>query len=819
MSVETRTLTLPVHPLALKPAPPQDWHRAWRFEAEAFTHSLGPRQGVFRVQFDHDAGTLTVDYDPERFSLDQLKALGREMGLIVGGAVYHTILDLPRCGRRAALAAELEGRLKQMPGVARAVVNPYGRTITVEYLAGAPTTAADILRQLRAWGYRARDWRAPTEWWARNRLSVYTALCGLALVAGWLASRAGADPRAWGALFVLAYLFGGGVAAVNGLRALAKGQIDVDLLMVAAALGAATLGEWAEGGMLLFLFSLSNALQFYAMDRTRRAIRALLDLRPAAARVRRAGRVVEIPVEQLEIGHVIEVRPGERLPADGEVVAGQSAVDQSPITGESIPVPRGPGQPVFAGSINGGGALEVRVTRRAEDSTLARIILLVEEAQSERAPTQKRLDAFEQKYAVGVITSAALAALVPPVLLGWTWADAFYKSMTLLVVASPCALVISTPASILSAIAAGARHGVLFKGGAHVESLAGVRVVAFDKTGTLTVGRPHVTDVQPVEPRCSESELLALAAAVEARSEHPLARAVVAAARERGLSFPEASDLQAAPGLGVTARVDGRTVYIGTADHLREQGVTVEAHAFEQVGKLEAQGKTVMLVGEGAGTQQAAQSAASLLGLIAVADTVRSEARAAVAALKAAGVEKVVMLTGDNPRAAQAIGAQAGVDEVRAELLPEEKVAEVKRLLGAHGAVAMVGDGVNDAPALASATVGIAMGAGGTDVALETADVVLMSSDLSRLPYALRLSRRASRVVKQNLGFALAVIAVLIVSAFLDLVSLPLGVIGHEGSTVVVVLNGLRLLGFRPAGGAAARSRSPARRAAPASGD
>jgi len=461
-----------------------------------------------------------------------------------------------------------------------------------------------------------------------------------------------------------------------------------------------------------------------------------------------------------------------------------------------MPVSRSAGDPVFAASINGGGALEVRVTRRAADSTLARIIQLVEEAQSERAPTQKRLDSFEQKYAVGVISMAAAMIVLPPLFLNWAWPAAFYKAMTLLVVASPCALVISTPASILSAIAAGARHGVLFKGGAHVESLARVRVVAFDKTGTLTVGRPRVTDVVAHADACacSADELLALAAAVEARSEHPLARAIVTAAEERGLAPIVARELQAVPGKGVSAWIEAHRLspeptlaHLGTADHLRAQGVPLTEARLVEMAALEGQGKTVVLVGTD-----------RLLGAIAVADTVRPEARAAVQAVRALGVQKVIMLTGDNARAAAAIGAAAGVDEVRAELLPEEKVTAVRQLLETYGTVAMVGDGVNDAPALAAATVGIAMGAGGSDVALETADVVLMSSDLSKLPYALGLGRRAMGVVRQNLTFAMAVIVTLIASALLNIVSLPLGVVGHEGSTVIVVLNGMRLLGYRP---------------------
>ncbi|MGH2524273.1 MAG: heavy metal translocating P-type ATPase, partial [Anaerolineales bacterium] len=406
MPLEIRTLTFPIHPAVLAAPPASDWRRRWRFEADAFSQALGPRQGIHKLQLNHDDGTVTVEFDSDRFSLDQLKALGREMGLIVGGAVYHTILDLPKCGRRAALAAEMESKLQNLPGVARAAVNPAGRTLTVEYLVGEAQAPSRATEQIRALGYRVRDLsqtlgaqrrgRLPEGWWERNQLAVYTALCAVTLIAGAVAERLGAGLGVWGPLFVLAYLFGGGVAALNGFHALRRGQIDVDFLMVAAALGAAFIGNWVEGGTLLFLFSLSNALQQYAMDRTRQAIRALMDLRPATARVQHNGQTAEVPVERLEIGDVIEVWPGERLPADGEVISGQSAVDQSPITGESIPAPRGPGDAVFAGSINGGGALEVRVTKRAEDSTLARIILLVEEAQSERAPTQKRLDDFEQ---------------------------------------------------------------------------------------------------------------------------------------------------------------------------------------------------------------------------------------------------------------------------------------------------------------------------------------------------------------------------------------------------------------------------------------
>ena len=593
MTTETQTLILPVQPETSEAVPTADWLQRQQFHAKTLVQALGPRQGIHKIQLDRKGGTLTVEYDPDLFSLDQLKALGQEVGLVIGSSVHHTILDLPVASRTAP-ARELEEQLKAMPGVARVNANPLARILTVEYLDDSPTAGADVLQQLQDWGYRSREWQLATDWWQQNQLIVYTVVAGLALLSGWLAERAGAVPWLWGTLFVLAYLAGGGFAARNGINALRQGQIDVDFLMVAAALGAAVIGEWIEGGVLLFLFVLSNALEHYAMDRTRQAIRALMELRPSTARVKRKTGEVTLPVEDLIIGDVLVVRPGERLPADGVVISGQSAIDQSLITGESIPVPRRPDDPVFAGSINGSGALEVEVTKRAEDSTLARIILLVEEAQSERARTQRRLDDLEQKYAVGVIGLAIIVTFLPPLLLGWTWNDAFYKAMTLLVVASPCALVISTPASILSAIAAGARHGVLFKGGAHVESLAGVRVVAFDKTGTLTVGKPRVTHIEPTDC-CSENELLGLAAAVEARSEHPLAQAVVTAANARQLRLAEATDLQAVVGKGVTAKVGGRSVHIGTVTHLREQGITIPPEMSRRVENLETEGKTVML--------------------------------------------------------------------------------------------------------------------------------------------------------------------------------------------------------------------------------
>jgi Cd2+/Zn2+-exporting ATPase len=594
---------------------------------------------------------------------------------------------------------------------------------------------------------------------------------------------------------LISYVAGGWFGLQAGVESLLKGEINVDLLMVLAAAGAAIVGEWHEGAILLFLFSLSNVLQAYAMDRSRNAIKALLKLRPTQAAVRRDGVLVVLPIEQLALGDVVVIRPGERLPIDGKVVDGSSAVDQSPITGESMPVLKVVGDDVFAGTVNQNGGLDVRVTRPANDTTLARIIRMVEDAQGQRARTQRFLDEFEQRYAMLVIVGVILFIVIPPLLPGGpSFGDNFYRAMVLMTVLSPCALVISTPASILSAIANAARRGILFKGGAYLEEMALIKAVAFDKTGTITTGKPAVTDLVAYGGR-NQAHLLEVVAGVESRSEHPVARAVVSYAQAQKAYIREPEAFEAVPGLGVRAQAAGRTILVGTDRLMTQHGLAVPEELFQQRARLEDEGKTVLI---------AHDSLDGFLGLIAVADQLRPNAATIIQSLRDAGIDKVVVLTGDNERVAQAISRQIGADEVRANLLPEHKVEAIKALQAKYGAVAMVGDGVNDAPALATATIGVAMGAAGTDVALETADVVLMSDDLSNIAYAMNLSRRARRVVWQNIGFSLAVIAVLALGVFVVQLPLPLGVVGHEGSTLIVVTNGLRLLTYR---GEAARVR------------
>ncbi len=633
-----------------------------------------------------------------------------------------------------------------------------------------------------------------TAWWLDlELLSVVATL--LFMLLGRFGAATGL-PGAWAPWFFLAaYLTGGWHGTIHGLRSLLRGTVDVDLLMILAALGAAYVHHAFEGAMLLFLFSLSHALQEMAIERSRSAITALMKLRPEVALCRRGAETRLMPIDELVVGDLILVRPGESIPVDGVVVEGTSTVNQASITGESLPIDKKPGDPLFAGTMNEHGGLEMRATKLARESTLAKLVELVEKAQGQKATTQRFLEKAEQWYALGVILFTTALIFVPYLLFHHPFQSTFYRAMTVMVVASPCALVISTPASILSAIAAAARRGVLFKGGVYLERAAAVEIVAFDKTGTLTAGRPVVTDIQIIEQPGRAAAVLWLAAAVEARSEHPIARAIVAEARRRFMPIERCLKFQSVAGHGVSAEVCGRRIAVGNLKYFDGYESPERTALERQMTAMQDAGKTGMLVGEIVG-EQLELATVRYLGFIAVADQVRSEAPAIVARLRGLGVKRIVMITGDGSRVAAAVAKKCGIDEVHADLLPQDKVRVIQKLKEA-GRTAMVGDGINDAPALATADVGVAMGAAGTDVAMETADVVLMSDALEGVPYTLAISQRTRKVVYQNLAFALAVIVVLIISALGLQLPLPLGVVGHEGSTVLVCLNGLRLLGFR----------------------
>ncbi|MFE6197769.1 heavy metal translocating P-type ATPase [Streptomyces sp. NPDC057838] len=588
----------------------------------------------------------------------------------------------------------------------------------------------------------------------------------------------GAPAWTWGPLYALAYVTGGWEPGWEGLKALRERTLDVDLLMVVAALGAAAIGQVMDGALLIVIFATSGALEALATARTADSVRGLLDLAPATAtRLTPDGGEQTVPVEQLTVGDTVLVRPGERLGADGRVLEGTSEVDQATITGEPLPVPKQRGDEVFAGTLNGTGALRVRVERDAADSVIARIVRMVQEASETKAPTQLFIEKVEQRYSLGMV-AATLAVFLVPLAFGAQLTDALLRAMTFMIVASPCAVVLATMPPLLSAIANAGRHGVLVKSAVVMERIGQVDAVALDKTGTLTEGSPRVTDVRPLPGSgLSEDELLTLAAAAERPSEHPLARAVVDAARERGLDLPGAVDFTSAPGVGVTAVVAGRAVAVGAPARL-------SADVAGQAADLEESGRTaVLVVVDGV--------PAGLLGL---ADRLRPDAAGTVASLARLTGAAPVLLTGDNPRAAARLAAEAGIDDVRAGLLPQDKLAAVQEWAGTGRKVLVVGDGVNDAPALAAAHSGVAMGRAGSDLALETADAVVVRDELAAVPATVALSRRARRLVVQNLVIAGVFIAGLVAWDLAGELPLPLGVAGHEGSTVLVGLNGLRLL-------------------------
>ena len=615
--------------------------------------------------------------------------------------------------------------------------------------------------------------------WSDHGEAITTVVCAVFVVAGWGLVKSGAPTWASAVVFLAGYVVGGYRQAIEGITTLVRDRdLDVDLLMVVAAIGAAAIGYWSDGALLIFIFALSGTLEGYASARTKRDIEALMALHPEDAVVLRGGEEVVVAAATLVVGDLVVVRPGERISVDGRVAEGSSAVDQASITGESIPVDKRVGDEVFAGTINGHGALRVVASKGASETVLARIIELVKQAEERRPPAQLFIERFERRYAKVVVLGALLLMFVPPLLLGWTFRAALYRSMIFLVVASPCALAAAMMPALLSALSNGARNGVLFKGSAFIETLGRIEAVAFDKTGTLTMGKPKVADLVAFDER-GEDFVLTMAAGVESSSEHPLGRAIVAEARRRGLVVPEATNHQAIVGQGARADVAGARWRIGKPSLFE----AVPARVLEARETLEASGNTVVLVGDD-----------RVRGLLALRDTLRPEAREAILQLRRVGVKHIVMLTGDAEPTARAIAAEAGIDEVFAELLPEGKVRVVEDLVRRFRHAAMIGDGVNDAPALAAATVGIAMGTTGTDVALETADVVLTSDDLAKVPYAVTLGRRSLAVVKQNLVFALGVIVTLVAADLLGWINLPAGVVGHEGSTLLVTLNGLRLL-------------------------
>lgn len=685
----------------------------------------------------------------------------------------------------ASCAATVESSLRQLEGVHDVRVDVVGGRVRVGYAEGK-VARGDLSGAIQRVGYQVQGEAVATPSFRARRGRVLMAVLsgtalGLALILGQL----GLPQFVVIGLLALSTIAGGWFVVPRGVRAAMNRALDMNFLMSVAAGGAWIIGEQTEAAATLFLFAIAELLETYSMDRARNAIETLMDLAPAEATVIREGREMRVPAAEIEVGDTVVIRPGEKIPVDGEVTGGRSSVNQAPITGESMPVDKEPGADVFAGSLNGQGALQVRSTKPASDTTLARIIHAVEEAQASRAPTQTFVDRFARIYTPAVVGVAVLIAVLPPFVGLGEWNTWIYRALAMLVVACPCALVISTPVSIVSGLAGAARAGILIKGGAHLENAGAVTTVCFDKTGTLTTGRPAVDEVIPLGNRMG-ADVMRLAMGVERHSEHPLAHAILEFGRAQGQSSPPSTEFEALVGRGARATIDGEVVYIGNERLARELG-TATATAIAELERLEHAAKTAVLV----------MTRHESIGVFGIADQVRPEARSALASLRSGGVRKVVMLTGDNEGTARAVAEHLGVDTYHAELLPDDKVRIVRQLESSGERVAFVGDGVNDGPALAAATVGVAMGAAGTDVALETADIALMGDDLPKLAIAMRLSRRTLRIIRQNVWFSIGIKGVFLLLAAGGWATLWMAVAADMGASLIVVLNGLRALQVR----------------------
>ncbi|KOF10813.1 cadmium transporter [Planococcus glaciei] len=670
-------------------------------------------------------------------------------------------------------AAKFEKNVRELPDINHVNLNFGASKLTIDgNVSIAELEKAGAFDHIRVFPEKEKVEYVP---FYKRRQSIETMISLLLLIAGVIVSfqTAENDPLAI-ALFGGSILVGGYGMFWTGLQNLTKLQFDMKTLMTIAIIGAVIIGEWREGAVVVFLFAVSEALESFSMNKARQSIRGLMDLAPARALIQRQGELMELDTEEIRIGDILIVKPGQKIAMDGTVLRGASSVNQAAITGESIPASKKAGDEVFAGTLNEEGALEVTVTKRVEDTTIAKIIHLVEEAQAEKAPSQKFVDRFAKYYTPAIIAIAFLVALVPGFVTG-NWELWVYQGLAVLVVGCPCALVVSTPVAIVTAIGNAARQGVLIKGGIHLEETGRINAIAFDKTGTLTKGYPEVTDVY-AESGYTNEEVLKIAASVEAMSQHPLARAITLEAKS---VYPYA-DFSSVTGKGAHAAINGLRIYVGSLSWAEEFGFSVP----EAYRKLQESGKSVMAV----------FSEMELIGAVAVADAIRTESPEIIRKLKAMGIEETVMLTGDHPVTARAIASQIGVKDVRAGLMPEDKLSAIKDLQKEYGRVAMVGDGVNDAPALAASTIGIAMGGAGTDAALETADIALMADDLEKLPYTIRLSRKTLRIIKENIVFALGLKIIALLLIIPGWLTLWIAIFADMGATLLVIMNALRLV-------------------------
>ena len=699
-------------------------------------------------------------------------------------ALYRlTGLDCPDC------ALTIEKAVRRLEGVREATVSLASSLLEVRYDPGL-LDPAQVVRTVEASGYgassgqgaRAKEQALP--FWRREPRVLFTAFSGATFGLGLVLHLAGVHQWWSTALFLAAMVSGGWQIMQRALASLRVRNLDINILMTLAVLGAIGLGEWEEGAAVIFLFALGNTLQAYTLDRAQRSIRSLMDLSPVEALVRRNGHLVLVPVGEIEVGEVILARPGEQIALDGQVVGGRSSVNQARITGESIPIAKVPGDSVYAGTINFQGALEIRVEKPAGETTLSRIVHLVQRAQVEKSPSQQFVDRFARYYTPAIMAVALGVATIPPLALAQPFGPWIYRALALLVLGCPCALVISTPVTVVAALANASRRGILIKSGLHLEEVGQISAIAFDKTGTLTLGQPRVTDVIPLD-ELSQEELLTLAAGVESHSEHPLADAILHEARHRGIDYTKGKDFVGLPGLGARANLGGQTYYVGGLGLLNKLSLS-NGKLSEETARLEREGKTVLVLA----TEQAP------LGLIAVADKLRELAADMISSLKDLGISPTVMLTGDSERVAAVVAERLGLDGYRAGLLPQDKLEAVHELKERHGRVAMVGDGVNDAPALATASVGIAMGVAGSDVALETADIALMSDELAEIPYVVALGRQTLRYIKENIALSLLLKIGILLLLFPGWLTLWLAVLGDMGTSLLVTLHGMQLLRF-----------------------
>ena len=797
--------------------------------------ALNAEGGIEKAHLKNGAPPqVCIHYDPDQVALGKIKSIARRAGAEITERYRHLLLDVTGI-RHQRHARQVGEKIGKTNGVIEAIVSgagvarvEYDTTLTDESTVLAAVRQTDIRIKGDATTESHDDHaghdHGPGEHgkekhgagdghnhdhegiFGENTELYFAILSGVFWLVGLILSFLSGVPELVSTvLFVIAILLGGYFILIEAIQTIRQGKFEIDFLMLVAAAGACALGEFQEAALLLFLFSIGHALENYAMARARKSIEALSDLAPPTALVKRDGATAEVGVEELVVGDVIVVRPNSKIAADGVIVSGTSAVDQAPITGESVPVDKMPlSNPeaevdldnlpaehrAFAGTINGSSPLEIRVLKLAGETTLSRLVTLVKEAETQQSPTQQLTDKFE-RYFVPAIIGLVFLLLFAFLVIDEPFSKSFYRAMAVLVAASPCALAISTPSAVLAGVARAARQGVLIKGGRPLEDLGGITALAFDKTGTLTEGKPRLTEVIP-SGEITESELLTVAVAVEELSDHPLAAAIVTGGKERledgSTAIPSAENLEALTARGVKATVVGKTVHIGNRRLFRElTGKEIPADIDHQMTKLEDTGNTAMIVHQDN----------RYLGIIAVMDVARPEAKATLAALKELGIKKMVMLTGDHQKVADAVAAIIGITDPLGSLLPEDKVAAIERLRTEEGMVAMIGDGVNDAPAMAKSTVGIAMGAAGSDVALETADVALMADRLDNLPFAIGLSRKAKSIIRQNLVMSLGMVIILIPLTLLGIAEIGPAVIAHEGSTLVVVGNALRLLTYK----------------------